>query len=403
MNAKVRLKIAATLLALVFGALSLFGLALSQYFSSLIAEYLGKEASAVAVAVSWMVQPRMAEYRLVRSEADRDRPFYRQMRGAFQSMKGDNFIRFVYTERRISDKEIEYVLDAEPDGSEYSSPPGSRDAMNPLRERAYALRAPVFGPLTDDPAWGRYITGYAPLVDPATGEFAGLAGVDIEAGTIHTLFGRIRLVIAGVILLLTLMAAFPVYRLAAMIARQITLDGLTGAILKKHLMPDLAARLAKGGTERRPISVLVIDFDRFKNVNDSFGHAAGDLALKLLTHEMRSGLRADDRLYRYGGEEFVLVMQATGERCLEAAERLRARVAAKPVEVEEGRSLTLTVSIGAARWTSGISPEELVGRADDAMYAAKRSGGNAVMDYDALPPAGLAGGTAPAKAPTGNP
>lgn len=120
-------------------------------------------------------------------------------------------------------------------------------------------------------------------------------------------------------------------------------------------------------------AVLLIDIDHFKHVNDTFGHAAGDTTLQVVAARVRGVLRRSDRAYRYGGEEFTVLLRGVGEPFLmEVSERIRQAVAAGPVP---GPSVTVTVSIGAALLT-GVNDPGALERADQALYRAKQQGRN---------------------------
>jgi two-component system, cell cycle response regulator len=155
-------------------------------------------------------------------------------------------------------------------------------------------------------------------------------------------------------------------------------DPLTGIYNHRYLMRHLRNLLEGGQT--REIAALMIDVDHFKLVNDDYGHAAGDTALRAIADTLRANTRAFDSLARYGGEEFVVVMPGTEpDDASLAAERLRAAVEAFPFELTPGVRSRLTVSIGVACCQDmPITPEALLHAADAALYAAKRAGRNRV-------------------------
>jgi two-component system cell cycle response regulator len=155
------------------------------------------------------------------------------------------------------------------------------------------------------------------------------------------------------------------------------IDPLTGMYNQRYLMRHLRGLLEGANRE---LAVLMVDVDHFKAVNDDYGHAAGDKALRAIADALRANTRAFDSLARYGGEEFVVVMPGTSiDDAAQAAERLRAAVAATPFAYEAGRSVRLTVSIGAAASPlHATTPEALLRAADVALYAAKRAGRNRV-------------------------
>jgi len=155
-------------------------------------------------------------------------------------------------------------------------------------------------------------------------------------------------------------------------------DPLTGFYNRRYLMRHLRGLMAT--TQAGGIAVLMVDVDLFKAVNDRFGHAAGDRALKAVADMLRSRTRVFYSIARYGGEEFVVVMPGAGPQdAMAAAEPLRVAVEAMPFSPEPGVAHPLTISIGVA-FSGGPnhSVELLLQAADQAMYQAKRTGRNRV-------------------------
>ena len=129
------------------------------------------------------------------------------------------------------------------------------------------------------------------------------------------------------------------------------------------------------------LSVLVIDIDKFKKINDSEGHAAGDNVLQELVRLINKVNRNTDLCYRYGGEEFVVVLSKTDKYgAMVIAERLREAVAGLRICAESG-PLQVTVSIGTSSYADGDCADSLLGRADKAMYRIKNQGGNGSAYY----------------------
>jgi diguanylate cyclase (GGDEF)-like protein/PAS domain S-box-containing protein len=145
---------------------------------------------------------------------------------------------------------------------------------------------------------------------------------------------------------------------------------------------------------RPPLSVLFFDIDYFKQINDTFGHALGDQALKQIVQVARAEIRSADVLGRYGGDEFIVLLPQTGvQEALPLAERIRARIADLRIDSEKG-PLALTISMGIAQTIHRVldpgdippaaadTAEKLIQRADQALYAAKQAGRNRTMIYD---------------------
>ena len=159
-------------------------------------------------------------------------------------------------------------------------------------------------------------------------------------------------------------------------------DGLTGLHNRRYLDTQLRTLFARAKVRGRPLTICITDIDRFKLVNDGYGHDAGDEVLKEFAGRIRATVRGADLACRFGGEEFVLVMPDTpAEVAATVAERLRGMIEARPFQLRSGETpLMLTASMGIATVGPGIdTPEQLLKQADRALYEAKNSGRNRVV------------------------
>jgi diguanylate cyclase (GGDEF)-like protein len=159
-------------------------------------------------------------------------------------------------------------------------------------------------------------------------------------------------------------------------------DDLTGAYNRRKLKEDLKEEIERAERYNKKLSVLMIDIDWFKEYNDFHGHQKGDKLLIRLVRTISYNIRFTDKLYRYGGEEFVVLLPETGEEeAKEVAEKLRNKIGEKKFEGEEKSqpNMIISVSIGIARYPKdGSSSNELINVADKALYTAKRAGKNIV-------------------------
>jgi diguanylate cyclase (GGDEF)-like protein/PAS domain S-box-containing protein len=159
-------------------------------------------------------------------------------------------------------------------------------------------------------------------------------------------------------------------------------DSLTGLKNHRALQERLTAEYKRSVRYGSPVSVVLLDVDRFKNYNDSYGHLAGDTVLRGVADLLTVSMRDTDFVARYGGEEFVIVLPHTDYLgALEAAERLRASIEAAPWEMTR-----VTVSIGVATLSPNMGrPSDLIARADIALYYCKQHGRNQVIHSQDLP------------------
>ncbi|MBY5335545.1 PleD family two-component system response regulator [Rhizobium leguminosarum] len=174
-------------------------------------------------------------------------------------------------------------------------------------------------------------------------------------------------------------------RLRASVKQTIELavtDPLTGLYNRRYLDNHLNVLFNRSMARGRPLSVLITDIDRFKHVNDTYGHDGGDEVLREFSNRVRSTIRGADLACRYGGEEFVVVMPDTSPEIAAAiAERLRAAIESAPFMLKHsGEALNVTASFGiASRIASVLTPGQLMKQADLALYEAKNTGRNRVV------------------------
>ncbi len=158
-------------------------------------------------------------------------------------------------------------------------------------------------------------------------------------------------------------------------------DALTGLHNRRYLDSHLGALFAEANLRQRPVAALILDIDRFKTINDTYGHEAGDEVLRTFAERVRLHTRGIDIVARYGGEEVVIILPDVGlAEAQVIAERIRARIEALPFPVQRAtRSVPVTVSIGvAARQGDDAGAGDMMKRADLALYRAKTFGRNRV-------------------------
>ncbi len=163
-------------------------------------------------------------------------------------------------------------------------------------------------------------------------------------------------------------------------ARAARTDALTGLGHHGALMEHLTFAVTEAGQRHRPLSVVMADLDDFKRVNDRFGHLAGDALLAGLSARLRNHLRSTETPYRYGGEEFAVVLPGEDfDTARNVAERIRRAIAEQPFSLAEGLVVPMTCSLGVAELKPGMSVHAFVDAADQALLNAKRSGKNRVL------------------------
>ena len=234
---------------------------------------------------------------------------------------------------------------------------------------------------------------FIPLKDVANRDIATVAllvnvSQEISTARLALLLGAIAYLTGGILLFILF------YRLVGWIGKRIeqneqrleqfaTVDQLTGLYNYRTYNSILKSEIVRARRYDRPVSVLMLDIDHFKRVNDTYGHMTGDRVLERMGHLLKESVRAESSVCRYGGEEFSIIVPEVGaEAASETAERLRETVEQTSFSDEQGRPIKITVSIGVAAFPkSAATVDELTNAADTALYAAKEGGRNRVMQY----------------------
>jgi len=166
-----------------------------------------------------------------------------------------------------------------------------------------------------------------------------------------------------------------------------TIDELTGLYNRRALFSRLVEEHSRVERYKENFSLMIFDIDDFKQVNDTYGHQVGDAILKKLAHFLKGNLRTSDFISRFGGEEFIAILPSTEmEKARQVAEKMRHMLGKKVFEDKKGAiKIKITVSTGIAQCTPGDTIDNLIKRADDALYMAKNNGKNTILTEADLP------------------
>jgi diguanylate cyclase (GGDEF)-like protein len=157
-------------------------------------------------------------------------------------------------------------------------------------------------------------------------------------------------------------------------------DDLTGLFNRAWFARMMSAQLTLSESSGQKVCLAMIDLDNFKQINDNYGHLTGDAVLKFVGHFFRTHTRQSDAVARYGGEEFVVMMTGPGlDVVIGVLDHLRKSLSEQSIDLPDGNSVNITFSAGVSEYQAGDTLEELISRADQLMYSAKKAGRNCVM------------------------
>lgn len=363
-------------------ALSLF-----NNIEALLVEEKGKKAMSVSITVEKLVaQDYYSFKKLLETEdysaGNYDAVYYEKMQQIFRDIREKTGVKFLYCCKRVSETEIVYLFDGEAPDSELFSPLGSKDNLDQFEQVIYNSNAPGYTPIVDDSDWGQLLTGMAPVIDPATGDAVAHVGVDVSLNSVDTALTGIRNVIIFNTFLFIIITSLIIYRLLSMTSFFTETDYMTGLHSKAYQERFLDQQIKKSTSNGRTFPLIMIDFDDFKLINDEHGHHFGDTVLKAVAEILRICTRSVDCCARYGGDEFVIILpEANQEYAALVCQWLLKEVSCLKLKAKNDVVVPISISAGIALWEMNMTAEQIMIRADKALYAAKRSGKNKSVVY----------------------
>ena len=375
------------ILVVVAIALAFPALLIHDHMETLIIERLGVEARNVAITVAHLIGQDVVPYRkLVDSsgygDPQFDEAYYLRANALLRELKQEIDADFLYTEAVVSDSEIAYILDAEDRESEDFSAFGDREEITETEMIAYTQKRALFTEVVDYPEWGKLITGFAPIVDAADGTVVGLVGVDFALEKVGAMLRNLSIVIVLSFMTLIVLISLVMYILILLRIESQKTDYLSGLHSKKFHEFRLNDAIEDALSTKRPLSLMMIDIDRFKAINDTYGHQVGDRALKSIADVLKLNTRVVDICSRYGGDEFVVILPETNLKdAVVAGQRIVDKVQQISQDFDGLAAGELTVSVGIAQWSLNETPESLMEKADKALYQSKETGRNKLTVY----------------------
>ncbi len=354
---------------------------------NLIEEEIGKSTMAISVSVAEIIAQDIESYKRLSAassyvDGSYDKAYYEKMQHIFRTLKDTTEVRYIYTEKKVTEDTTMYILDGEPMDSEFFSPLGSTDQIDQYKILAYETKKPNFSPMENYPVWGDLISGYAPIIDPLSGQVIGLVGTDVSANQLNNIISYLRTIIFFSFTVILLILSYAVYKLIWITTDSLDTDYLTGLSTKSHFENALRRNILKSKKSKIVFSVMMIDIDHFKAINDTFGHHFGDQVLKDVSNELRKNTRGFDICARYGGDEFICLLPTASINVAEMiATRILTRVSELIIDPEMLPKPIITLSIGIYEYDQVSSYDLVIKSADEALYRSKNTGKNKVTSY----------------------
>jgi diguanylate cyclase (GGDEF)-like protein len=331
-------------------------------------------AQSVAVAVSKLIYQDLDGYRNFLDSRDVNTRYYKHMQNCLNEIQKSSTIRFIHTINRLDDDYAEIILDSEPLGSGEYSPPGSKEKMTGASRLVFSTKAPAMLDPTES-AFGRMLGGNAPILDER-GELLGVVAVSIDHGKIFSAVQQLFITLSLTFLLLLAFIYFLLLRVSHLFLEPMLKDKLTGAYNRRYFESILQNGIDASLKSSQNLSILMLDLDHFKKINDTYGHLFGDVVLAKTAGLIRDRLRKDDFFVRYGGEEFIIMFfNLKTDIALMLAERIRKAIEDFEIyNATEKINVKITISIGVANLMQrNLKALELIAEADKAMYKAKET------------------------------
>lgn len=378
-----RKKVIASSAALtIFLAIILFSVAsiLIGNIKDIVIKESAEEAKGIAATAARFIEDNVSDYRKLSdvtnySEDNFDKDYYLRMNRLFRLIKKDTGADFIFTEKKISDTEIEYILDGEDPESDLFSPIGSRDGMSKEELKAFNEGVITATGMIRDEAWGEYLTAFAPIKD--SGELIGLVGVDFSSEHIRMIVRNVSYVTYLILFLLISLSYVAIQNLFKMHYSSLNTDFMTGLINRRGFKEAVHNAISDAKKYGVAFTLIILDIDNFKDINDSCGHPYGDEVLKIIAHIIKQNTRHSDLSFRYGGDEFALILPDTSkEDALQVCMNIQS-------SLNDDRHFTEgachpTISMGICEWSGNMTSDDIIKAADEAMYLSKQEGKNRI-------------------------
>ena len=313
-------------------------------------------------------------------------PFQERLKNIFADLMLSTGAQAIYIERRLSEENKAYLFN-----EDYADKARYYGSTALTEEELLAFNEGITVPSTvlNDDSVGEYIAGYAPIKNPSNDKVVGIVVVEFSLTHVQIITNSIRNIVLISFGTIIILATLIVYLLLKSRQKYFKKDYLTELCNKNYFQKRLKMQVRLSDDTNKPLSLIMIDVDHFKTINDTLGHPAGDKVLQSVSETIRSQTRDCDLCARYGGDEFaVLLTNSDIAQAVAVAERIRQKTELYDHLLkytinhpEEHSKLTVTLSIGVAQLVPDMTPEAFTEAADQALYHSKNTGKNRVTVF----------------------
>ena len=348
---------------------------------------LQKSAQGTAVSLATLIEQDLSPFQKFvdvdsYEKGSYDAAYYNRMLSYCRELKLATEATFVYVEKAYGNTKIQYLFDGEEIDSKTFSGLDDIEIASSTERKVLRTGVTASTGIEKDGNWGYSLSAFSPISDPASGKVLAVVGVDYSATYVHDNLNRIlRIFLFGGALIVLLASVFTFRLFKNTFLKQETdyVTGLQNRRVYEIRMRDFIRRMRWSKT---PLVLLMIDLDCFKQINDTYGHSAGDTVLSSVGRILKAQTRGTDICARFGGDEFVVLLpEADLAQAIHIAERISRGVEKLSFFDDAKNGFSVTVSIGVANWEKGMRAETLAKNADHALYVAKSKGKNTVHVY----------------------
>lgn len=343
-------------------------------------------AETIAFSMANVIEESAEEYKYLLETYDTESKFYKDTYKAFNDIASGSMLAYIYTVDWYNENEIKFIIDCVPLDDKNSTPIGTVYEMGEYAKEAFETKKTSNSGFEYYESWGdNYLSTFAPIIDPETNEVLGLVGVDIQIDELISKLNLLKFSAASTLFAILMIAYVLLAKFSDRLIRPYVFDELTKVYNRKFFNDYIGKVFTKNINANEPISFLVIDIDHFKKINDTYGHAFGDVTLREMSAAIAKKVSKNSCFARYGGEEFVLSLENTSEDDAQIyADKLRKHIEELTIynkDINENILITISIGVACSSGHNVISYTDLLEKSDKALYLAKKDNRNCVRTY----------------------